>query len=77
MTLDLREVSEPVTGSSSAHVNVGFLSERGVVVGVGGVGYLGREHVSNPVHGALEEQSADQEADQHDVREQGAEVHHL
>lgn len=39
--------------------------------------YLGGEHVSNPIHGALQEQSANQETNQHDVREQGAEVHHL
>lgn len=39
--------------------------------------YLGCEHVSDPVGGALQEQSSDQEAEQHDVREQGAEVHHL
>lgn len=39
--------------------------------------YLGCEHVSNPVQGALQEQGPDQEADEHDVREQGAEVHHL
>lgn len=39
--------------------------------------YLGREHVANPNHGALQEQSAHQEANQHQVGEQGAEVHHL
>lgn len=39
--------------------------------------YLGREHVANSNHGALQEQSAHQEAKQHKVGEQGAEVHHL
>lgn len=39
--------------------------------------HLGREHVVNPVKGALEEERPHQEADQHHVGEQGAEVHHL
>lgn len=39
--------------------------------------HLGREHVANPVEGALEQESPHQEADQHHVGEQGAEVHHL
>lgn len=39
--------------------------------------YLGCEHVSNPVDGALQQQSSNQEADQDKVGKQGAEVHHL
>lgn len=39
--------------------------------------YLGCEHVSNSIEGALEEESPHQEANQHNIGEHGAEVHNL
>ena len=39
--------------------------------------YLGGEHVTDSVPGTLEQQGPDQEADQHHVGEERAEVHHL
>lgn len=39
--------------------------------------YLGREHVQDAIDGPSKQQSPDQEAGQHHVGEEGAEIHHL
>lgn len=39
--------------------------------------YLGREHVEDAVNGPSQQQPPDQEAGQHHVGEEGAEIHHL
>lgn len=39
--------------------------------------YLGREHVQDAIDGPSKQQPPDQEAGQHHVGEEGAEIHHL
>lgn len=39
--------------------------------------YLGREHVQDAIDGPSQQQPPDQEAGQHHVGEEGAEIHHL
>lgn len=39
--------------------------------------HLRGEHVSDAVHGSLQQQTSHQEAEKHQVREKRAEVHHL